>query len=290
MYINAIYGEIAKDVHVETTKPLDSLTAELTAFVDSIPDHDQFKEGEKLFAAVNKAMFENAIDSVIYSTDIFAELAKIVTYGRYTIKEGETGGYAYGSETTVERRVEVGTKDGKKVYETRPAFIDYAQVAKRYKAIKAECKKAETLPPVLHGDFTTAEKLLVSLFIANVMDKPLTETDKARLANCGDEFARFADNSNTAIFDQLTHLYNLFNKRTGLDIKPITKLIDPIRAELRKVNSKFYTETVGNETACIAILFNHYINSGIKKYGGMTEIYKAMTVDKVLTVANSENK
>lgn len=269
------------DIDINTKTPVIELTAQLSNIFDEFPVDTVIDEGQKILAKVNKALLNNAIDEVIFTDNIFKTMYNKITYGKYTIKYNEDKtGYLLSSVNIVSKAIPTDKKneDGKTIKENRPDFIDYVKVCKRYSQLKSEYKKQDLKLDALKGDFKPLEKMLISVFINNVLDRPLTDLQVAKLNAKGDEFKRFTEKSNNAKLDQLNYIYDIFNKHTGNNTKAINKVIGNIYDEMKNFSSKYMLSTVENETTVISIIFNHYVNSSMITY----EKYKAQKIDNLI--------
>lgn len=266
---------------ITTTKPTQELTNKITLFLDDFDNDVVLDVGKMLLSSINKAMFDNAVDTVVTSDNIFKTLLTQVSFGKYSISKASSATtYTLSNVDVVYKKVDTGKKDkdNNKVFDFRKDFVTYADVVKRYNTLVKKAKKDNRTLAPLNGDLSNQQKRLVAIFIHNIMGKELTDVDKARIEKLGENFKRFADNSNKAKLEQLTFFYNVFNNKTGATVKPISKVIDNIVKEINRFSSKFYIESVENEVTTISIIFNHYINSEV----AILEKYKATKLDTVI--------
>ena len=283
------------ELTVNSTIPTEDLKAQLILLLDEFPVESVAEYGKSIVNAINKAMYNNAVDSIINSPNIFVEMFKQVTYGKFTLKaDNESGrGYLLGDTNIVSKIVNLGKNSkGEKITESRPAFITYQEVVKRYdylvKLEKRQAKENNVKPVILplNHNFSVNQLNLVSVFISNILGNELSTTQKARLEKLGDDFKRFADISNNAKLEQLKYFYDIFNKHTGKDIKPISIVIKNLYKELTTFSSKFYIDSVESEVFVISAIFNHYINSNKV----IAEKYKAKKVEKLLEEKDKAEK
>ena len=283
------------ELQVNSTTPTDKLKASISILLDEFAPETVAESGKNIVNAVNKALYNNAIDSIINSPNIFVEMFKQVTYGKFTLKaDNESGrGYLLNNTNIVSKVVNLGKNEkGEKISESRPAFITYQEVVKRYdylvklekRQAKENNRKAVVLP--LNHNFSVNQFNLVSVFISNILGNELNATQKARLEKLGDDFKRFTATSNNAKLEQLQYFYDIFNNHTGENVKAIAPIIKNLYKELTTFSSKFYIDSVENEVFVISAIFNHYINSNKV----IAEKYKAQKVDKILSDKEKADK
>lgn len=263
-FVNPMNGE-KHEISVSLCKPYPALRVVLENIIDSFPAELQAEHGSALVSLVNDAMRTIAIESVVYSKNIWVAMLEKVTYGAYSIKAGENGnGYALDSTTTVSRVVKYKV-DGNEISENRPAFVTYADCVKYMRAYNKQAKKAEAMQIALPHDISAdADAMrMVRYFIRSVngiMSAEDTESCNVR----GGAYAVWNERNNA---DGRKHkvqaIYDIFNSITGGNVQAIGRIANDVMTECNSAKSMYKVATTGGEIAYISALYNQYINSGV---------------------------
>lgn len=216
-----------------------------------------------VIAWCNTSFRSLAVLSVVYSSDVLRDLANGVICSRITVGEGNTMNIGT-SEKAVTWKDE---KSGKKVTEYRPDWIQYSEVVRKCKDLEAEAKKEgyKDFKVVLSGDLNPRQEQLLTITMHNYCGE-ISEKDRRRIANMGEDFSTMLATSTTKRIEALTYWYELFNGHTGKDLKPIGKIVKLILQDKRLAtfDSVHYRNTIAREDVMLSVLLSHYNNSGKK--------------------------
>ena len=263
-FVNPMNGE-SMEVSVSLAKPYSALRVAIENIIDNFPSDKQAEHGSALVSLVNDCMKTIAIESVVYSGNIWKTMFNKVTYGAYSIKAGENGnGYALDSVTTVSRIVKYKV-NGEEVTENRPAFVTYADCVKYMRAYNKSAKKEERMQIALPHDIGADADAMrhIRYFIRSV--NGIMSEDDAEACNVrGGDYAVWNERNNA---DGRKHkaqiIYNIFNAITGEEVQAIGRVVNDVCQECNSAKSMYKVATTGSEVAYITALFNQYINSNV---------------------------
>lgn len=264
-FVNSITSE-KHEFDVRVSIPCAELTVIIEDIIDTFPAEVQAEHGRKLVNMVNNAMKYNAVNNVVFTTDVFVAMARRVTYGKYTVESGENGGYALGSATVTDKEVKVfNAKENKTEKVRRPAFVTYADCVKNVKTRNAEYKKdGSDYTMTIPGDFNADEMRKLRYFILasdNRMSEKDVENCKARAEKDGAYNAFLMGNSNEAKKARVKIFYDIFNAKTGKSVPAIHHVENNVVRECTSYNSMYKVEASANEARYISALFNEWLNS-----------------------------
>ncbi len=252
------------EITVATAVPNPALKLAIENIIDKFPKNVQVELGRGIVNTVNRAMKNNAVESVVYSDNIFVALAKRVTYGRYTIKIDESGvGYSLDSSTTVDKEVKIYDVAEKKTVKTvRHAFVTYADCVKLLRAINNEHKKNNIATIAMNGDFDADEMRKIRYFILCANGR-LTDENRATLAERGADYAPFLEDkdSNNGKKNRAQIFYDIFNAHTGKSVKAIHHIENNVVKECSSYNTMYKLDKDSSESVYISALFNEWLNS-----------------------------
>ena len=263
-FINPVNGEKV-EISVSMSAPYSALRVVIENIIDSFPSEKQAEHGSALVSLVNDMMKTIAIESVIYSGNIWNAMLKKVTYGAYSIKAGENGnGYALNSVATVSRVVKY-KKDGEEITENRPAFVTYADCVKYMRVYNKEAKKAERMTIALPHDISADADAMrhIRYFIRSV-NGIMSEDDAEACRVRGGEYLVWNERNNAdGRKNKAQTIYNIFNAITGENVQAIGRVVNDVMAECNSAKSMYKVATTGGEVAYITALFNQYVNSNV---------------------------
>lgn len=211
---------------------------------------------------VNAMIKTLAIEAVMFSADVLSVLCGGVTYGKITLeKDGDAITLNGG---TSGRYIAAGKVDKETLYDFRPDYILYSDVAKAFKRYTREKKKAgDKTAYTLAGDIPFEYSKMLTVFAHNLSDR-LSAEDVAKVEKAGKKFAAFAATSTAKRLEAVQAFYALFNSRTGAEHKAIEFIVKSLRKDKRLAtfDSMHYTDTVPGECAVLDVLIMHYVNTG----------------------------
>ena len=264
MFVNPMNGEKV-EISVAMCKPYPALRVAIENVIDSFPTDKQAEYGASLVSLVNDMMKTIAIESVVYSGNIWVTMFDKVTFGAYSIKAGENGnGYALDSTTSVSRIVKYKV-NGEEVSENRVAFVSYSDCVKYMRAYNKDAKKAEKMTIALPHDISADADAMrhIRYFIRSV-NGIMTAEDIESCNVRGGAYSVWNERNNA---DGRKHkaqaIYNLFNAITGKEVQAIGRVVNDVMAECNSAKSMYKVATTGGEVAYITALFNQYINSDV---------------------------
>ena len=252
---------------VALSVPHTVVTVYLENILDSLPVEYRFTVGKDIVNEVNKCMKNIAVESVVYSGNVFVAMAERVTYGAYSLGKEEDGvTYTLGNTNIVSKKVDVfSKKEGKFVQEARPAFVTYSDVVKFVKAYNKLAKAEGRTALLIDGNFTDEEMRKLRYFIKSAngtLSEAEVDTLKYRAEHDKSYEAFLMDkNSSDGKKARVQVFYDIFNRHTGKAVKAIQFVENDVLKECTTFNSMYKIDKNGNEVAYITALFNNWLNS-----------------------------
>lgn len=263
-FVNPMNGEKV-EISVSLAKPYPALRVAMETIIDSFPAEKQAEYGSALVSLVNDMMKTVAIESVVYSKNIWVTMFDKVTYGAYSISTNESGnGYALDSTSHVARKVKYKV-DGEEKEEFRHAFVSYADCVKYKRAYNKEAKKAEKMQIALPHDIDADAEAMrhIRYFIRSVNGIMSPEDVESCNVRGGDYLVWNERNNADGRKHKAQKIYNIFNALTGNDVQAIGRVVNDVMTECNSAKSMFKIATTGGEVAYITALYNQYINSNV---------------------------
>ena len=257
----------------------DDFTATIKIVISELNNDNNFENNVKnIVKTVNKHLFNNAVDYIIFSDIPFTILTNKIVYGGYAVKfPSDT--YELTAIEKIKKTVKFKDKDGNEKTEERDKFITYDDVKKRIAVINKTAENKITLKQ----DFDLKQFSLVDVFTSNIYNE-FSGVENSILNSLPDSdiFKPFKDNSINAMTKQLEYFYSIINNFTGKTVKPIKAVVKNIQIEVLNFNSVYFTEKQVNNVKMLSIIVNHYINSEL------AIITKSVNVDNAIKALNDK--